>query len=280
MYFDFQKNTHIDSRYFEIDSSHQLQMHYQIIRNATPRTTFFIHGNLASNHWWYPYLNELDFSHKYPGDIILAEFRGCGKSSPPVDESEVNMVQFAQDFLKLILHLGYEEKINLVGHSTGGNIAALMLAMNPSLFHRAVLLDPVGPRGVKFDDKMIATFERMKQNKQLVSSVLGMTIYKNIETEFFKKVITEDGFTAVKAVGHLILKAFDGFNIVDKVKSIPHPTLVLHGELDNILALSESQYMAEIIPQGQFYKIPQQGHCLNLENPKLFKQLLHSFLFA
>lgn len=280
MYFDFQKNTPPESKFFEIDSSHHLQMHYEIIKNVVPRTTFFIHGNLASNHWWYPYLNELTPTDKHSGHVILAEFRGCGKSSPPHSASEVNMTQFAQDFLKLIHHLKLQERIHLVGHSTGGNIAAIMLATAPELFHRAVLLDPVGPRGVTFDDKMIATFERMKLNKQLVGSVLGMTIYKNRETDFFKKIITDDGFTAVKAVGHLILKAFDGFNIVDKVKTIPHPTLVLHGEFDNILAMSESQYMAELIPHGQFYQIPNQGHCLNLENPGLFKNLLHSFLFA
>lgn len=262
------------------------QMHFEVFEGLLPSDALFIHGNLASNHWWYPYIEEvytqnlLNKNTDNKGNLYLAEFRGCGKSSPPVAESEVDMKIFAKDFIKLLKHLNLKNKVHLVGHSTGGNIAAIMLALAPEFFDKAILLDPVGPRGVVFDERMIETFERMKKNKALVGSILGMTIYKNQETAFFKDIIVQDGFNAVKAVGHLILKAFNGFNIENLVKTISCPTQVLHGEFDQILDIQESKLMADLIPKAQFIKIPGQGHCLNLENPKLFKNYIDQFFFS
>lgn len=269
-----------------LDGTQNQQMHYEVFEGLLPHDALFIHGNLASNHWWYPYIEEVFLENsahaknQNTGNLYLAEFRGCGKSSAPAADSEVNMMTFANDFLKLLQHLKLKNKVHLMGHSTGGNIAAIMLALAPNFFEKAILLDPVGPRGVVFEERMIETFERMKKNKALVGTILGMTIYQNQETNFFKDIIVQDGFQAVQAVGHLILKAFNGFNIEDLVRTIAVPTQVLHGEFDQILSIEESKHMAALIPGGQFLKIPKQGHCLNLENPKLLKDYIDQFFFS
>lgn len=286
MYFQFESQIKHSSHMLSLDLPQNQQMHFEVFEGLLPKDALFIHGNLASNHWWYPYIEEIyleNLANKHSantGNLYLAEFRGCGKSSPPLSDAEVNMKVFANDFIKLIHHLNPKNKLHLMGHSTGGNIAAIMLAKAPELFEKAILLDPVGPRGVVFDERMIETFERMKKNKALVSTILGMTIYQNQETPFFKEVIVQDGFQAVQAVGHLILKAFNGFNIEDLVRTISVPTQVLHGEFDQILSLEESKLMADLIPNGQFLKIPGQGHCLNLENPKLLKDYTEQFFFS
>ena len=265
---------------FSVPDSPGTTIHYEIYRNIVPETTLCIHGNLASNRWWYPLIAERQ-NNKFLGtnDLILAEFRGCGKSSPPKNEAEVNMKTFAKDFIQLIDFLKLK-KINLIGHSTGGNIAAIMLSQRPDLFNKGVLLDPVGPRGVTFDDRMIETFERMKHDTKLVSFVMGQTIYKNNKnSDYFKQMIVADAFSSVKTVGHLILKAFHQFNIEAEVKKIAASTLVIHGEFDKVLAIEESEYMAKLIPRGQFMKVANQGHCLNIENPELFNQILNQFLY-
>lgn len=285
MYFEFESQIKHNSQMLSLTTDPSIFIHIERFENILPKDSFFIHGNLASNHWWYPYIEEvfkdLPFSpqEKREGHLYLAEFRGCGQSSPPKEDSQVNMHLFAQDFITVIKALNIKSKLNLIGHSTGGNIAAIMLAKAPELFEKAILLDPVGPRGVVFEERMITTFERMKLNKQLVAHILGLTIYKNKETPFFNEVIVEDAFKSVKAVGHLVLKAFNGFNIESLVQNINVPTQVLHGEFDQILAIEESKHMANLIPGAQFITIPDQGHCLNLENPALFKNYVDEFFF-
>ena len=88
--------------FFEINSN--TKINYDVFPNTVPTTTFFIHGNLASNRWWMPAVElfkseALASGTKPQGSIICAEFRGCGASTAPHSEQEVTMQNFANDFI-------------------------------------------------------------------------------------------------------------------------------------------------------------------------------------
>lgn len=270
--------------FFDVKDGTNFRMHYEVVPHVVPETILFLHGNCASTRWWYPaeevWKREAKSAgQNFAGSLIYADFRGCGKSSTPQDMSEVDMHRFADDNIALIrsLNLG---RINLVGHSTGGLVAALMLAKEPSLFNKAVLLDPVGASGVKFDPSMIAAFEQMKVDKNLVATVLGATIYENdSQSDFFRQIVIEDAFHCVNAIGHNIIKALDGFNGREEMSRVPNEVLVLHGEYDTLLPIEASKKLAEILPKGEFRMIKGHGHCLNAEDPAQFVGITRSFFF-
>lgn len=264
-------------------TSQNYQISYEIFPNLVPQTTLFIHGNLASNRWWMPTVEILkkENNSSNQGQVICAEFRGCGLSEAPRSDADVSMDAFATDCIDLIRSLKLSQPINLVGHSTGGLIAALMLAKAPELFSKAFLLDPVGAEGVKFNTEMIQAFEAMKVDKNLTAVVIGSTIYNNdASAAFFNEIIVEDAFKGVKAVGHLVLQALDGLDVRETLKHVKHPVKVVHGEFDNLLSKDESEKLAQVLPRGEFEVLPGCGHCANIENPKLFVKTFSNFLYV
>ncbi len=265
----------------QFKTAQNININYDVFPGLLPATTLFIHGNLASNRWWMPTVEILKSQgQNLAGNFICAEFRGCGSSSVPQSEGEVTMKNFANDFIQLVRSFKLSP-INLVGHSTGGLIAAMMLAEAPELFHKAYLLDPVGAEGVKFDPAMIQAFEAMKADKNLTGVVIGSTILNNNpESSFFKDILVEDAFKGVKAVGHLVLKALDGLDVRESLKAAPHPVMVVHGDQDNLLPRSESEKLAKLFKNGKFEVLPGCGHCANIENPALFTQKFSQFLFS
>lgn len=258
------------------------RMNYDAFPGLVPENTLFIHGNLASGRWFLPAQEVLEKNAKgqaWAGTLVTADFRGCGKSSAPNSPEEVDMFRFAADYIALVKELKLAP-VNLIGHSTGGLIAAVMMSLEPNLFKKAVLLDPVGATGVTFNDAMIGAFEAMKTDKDLVATVMNTTIHGNdAGSDFFRQVVVEDAFAAVKVVGHLVLKALDGLDIRSNVAKIPHPVLVMHGDQDVILPISEAENLAKLLPHGRFETLKGHGHSALVEDPKMFVEKVRGFLF-
>lgn len=276
--------------YFDIPHSPGRRIHFEVYENLLPTTTLFLHGNLASNRWWKPVLEILqqqkqaDKSGSLRGSVILAEFRGCGQSTAPATLAEVSMELFAKDFIALARHLKLST-VNVVGHSTGGLIAAIMAALAPEVVNKVLLLDPVGARGVKFDNAMTGAFEAMKADRNLTATIIGSTILNNDpESSFFQNEIVEDAFLAVKNVGAWVLQALDGLDVRNLIRESPtfskaNRALVLFGEEDVLLSRADAQELAQLM-SGEFKLLEKCGHCGNVENPQLFVKTLQEFLFS
>lgn len=267
--------------HFKPSDKADYQIHYEVFPKSLPRSAMFIHGNLASNGWWGPsreVWRKKSKDQNWAGTMVLVEMRGCGQSHPPKTSADVDMKKFAEDFISLAaaLKLG---PMGLVGHSTGGLVAALMMALKPDLFFGQVLLDPVGPGGVKLDDTVIAAFQKMKADRVLTGAVIGGTIHKNNpNTPFFNDVIVKDAFQAVQTVGPWILEALKNVDYRALLKGVKKPSLVLHGEHDAVLPMGDSMELA-LLMGGEFSVLKGCGHCANVENPELFVQKVHEFLF-
>lgn len=256
-----------------------LNYHYQVLPSGLDFDLAFVHGNLASANWWLPLLKVWPKaqSQKDKGRIFLLEFLGCGQSQAPRGLEDVDMLAFAKDFNALLKAEQFHGGV--VGHSTGGLIAALMLAESPEQFKGGFALDPVGAKGVTFDPTMTQAFEAMKADQGLTAAVIGSTIKGlNPEDEFFKNTIVPDAYLAVKQVGDLVLRSISGLDVEAQIRSIRLPLWVTHGQEDVLLPKADSAAMANLCAQGVFFEIPGAGHCLNYENPKLLAEWLDKWL--
>ncbi|MFE9927861.1 alpha/beta fold hydrolase [Streptomyces sp. NPDC005533] len=73
--------------------------------------------------------------------LILLDLRGTGDSAIPADESTYRVDHQVADVEALRTHLGLE-RVDLLAHSAGGNLAMLYAAAHPRRLGRTVLVTP------------------------------------------------------------------------------------------------------------------------------------------
>ena len=275
----------MESYFFK--SARGFTYHYQVKENLLPVSTLFLHGNIASNRWWLPTYEKLQLKYsgqEMTGDMICIEMLGCGQSEAPKSASDMDLIGFAKDFNEFLTHYKPQKnikKFNLVGHSTGGFVAAAMTALNSELFEKALLLNPPGSEGLILTGVIKAAYESMKKNKQVLSQAIGSTIYKNdYEAPFFRDIILEDANSAIQKISYWIVEAFHKINASELMKKSTVPTLVLFGQEDRMLSSADAQMLAlEHLKNAKFEMVPGHGHSMNIENPAAFVEKIDTFLF-
>lgn len=260
------------------------RMHYEVFEGIVPRDTLVIHGNLASNKWFYPAvarwrLNSAKDNHLLPGRLILAEWRGCGKSSAPNSREELSIETLANDYLELLQFLGVT-KTSVIGHSTGGVIALVAMARAPQLFDRAVLLDPVSAKGSEFNQAVLDGFSRMSEDRDFCAARLSATIHENEKNSALFDALVDDAFNVASENWLGIPYHLSQLDITNKVRAIEHPVYILHGEFDSVLPIEGSRELEKLLPNGKFIELKNQGHSACFENPTLFVKLTDQFLYA
>ncbi len=270
--------------YFQYES---FRMHYEVLRGMVPSDTLLIHGNIASNLWWQPAVNSWaklkseveDPSKPWRGLLIMAEWRGCGKSAGPSSQDDMNFPVLANDYVELLESLGVQSA-NVIGHSTGGMIALHAMMQAPERFRRAVLLNSVPAHGLPFTAERQAAFLQMSRDRELVKTVLNQVIYQNDSSSPYFEALVDQAYSTHAVVWANILQKLAGVDVAGKLTSVKHPTLVLHGEKDYILPVEGSKSLAELLPEGRFQLLEHQGHSCNVENPDRFVGVSHHYLFG
>lgn len=262
----------------------EFKMHYELFEGVVPHDTLVIHGNLASNKWFYPAVANwkkisAKDNHLLPGKLILAEWRGCGRSSAPNSRDELKLQTLATDYIGLLRYLGVS-KCSVIGHSTGGAIALLAMARAPQLFDRAVLLDPVGPRGIGFSDAIKRGFRRMQHDREYCAARLDFTIHNNDKDSDQFSALVDDALSVANENWLGIPYHLSRLDITSEICRINHSIQIFHGEFDNVLPVEGSRALAELLPNAKLIELKNQGHSACFENPELFVRLTNNFLYA
>ena len=257
-----------------------MKLYYEPHAGLSKQDTLFLHGNLASHRWWHPALNEMK-KPSGPGRVILSDWRGCGENDPWPNDRQFTIEDLANDNLELLSSLGMNQNVALVGHSLGGLIALQMMILDPTRFSRAVLLDPVGAKGVVFDESMYEAFRQMAQSAELTRMVILSTVMNSEALgDDFKNQIAGDAFKAVKGIGASVLEILKSVDLTKGAANVQVPTLILHGENDQIIPQSDSEALQKIMPNAQLEILKGCGHCWNVENPRAFTERVQKWLNA
>ena len=204
-------------------------------------------------------------------EVILFESAGLGRSTGKVPDTIAGMAKHAFAFLD---GLGLA-CCDVLGFSLGGMVAQQMAQDRPSIFRRMILVG-TAPRG----GEDIMHLEKPSLAKYLGDPKLqGYTVLQKIffaPTEssqeagaaFIERLTqrAEDREPiSVAAVAQAQMAAFRDWEQFAgqrfaNLRSIPHPTLVVNGILDEMISVQNSYWLSANLPNAVLLTYPDSGH--------------------
>jgi non-heme chloroperoxidase len=218
---------------------------------------------------------------------IAHDRRGHGRSSQPWNGNDMDT--YADDLATLMETLDVRNAIN-VGHSTGGGEVARYIGRHGSKrVAKAVLIGAVPPLMVKNAGNPggtpIAAFDQLRANVHADRS----QFFKDLSVPFYganrpgskvsqglKDSFWLQGMLAGMPAAYDCIKAFSETDMTEDLKKIDVPTLILHGDDDQIVPIGDSALLsAKLLKYArlEIIKGAPHGMCSTLKdeiNAKLF----------
>ena len=176
------------------------------------------------------------------------------------------------------------EQVDLIGNSFGGALALALTIRHPERVRRLVLMGSVGvpfpiTDGLEAVWGYQPSFAAMRRlldlfayDRSLVSDELAELRYKaSIQPGF------QESFSAMfPAPRQRWVEAMASRE--EDIRSLPHPTLIVHGREDRVIPPATSHRLFELIPKAQLHLFGQCGHWTQIEHAARFNQLVINFL--
>ncbi len=208
--------------------------------------------------------------------------------SDPLPHDDYSLESLADDYWQFMQSLSLQE-CAIIGLSVGGMWAAHLALMHPEAVTALVLMDTyVGSEPEVTKTVYLNLLHEMaahpKVAPQFARKVAPYFFAKTTQQE--KPELVEDFIEHLSAVPseHIIGKVslgkaiFNRQSLLDKLKSIRVPTLIVVGAEDLPRPPHEAKEMAALIPNAQLEIIPKAGHICTVEQPAYVNEVLNHFL--
>jgi non-heme chloroperoxidase len=217
-------------------------------------------------------------SHGYR--VVAHDRRGHGRSSQPWQGNDMDT--YANDLARLVKKLDLKRAIH-VGHSTGGGEVARYIGRHGTKrVAKTVLIGAVPPVMVKSKKNPggtpIEAFDQIRANvladrskffKDLTMPFYGYNRKGAQISEGVRESFWLQGMMAGMPAAYFCIKAFSETDMTGDLKKIDVPTLILHGDDDQIVPIADSAMLsAKLIKNAtlKVYKGGSHGMCTTRKN--------------
>ncbi len=269
------------SSFIELDG---MQVH---IRDTGPRenakTLVLIHMRGGSLHTFDAWQASLSQSHR----VVTLDLPGFGLTGPSKDgnysiDAYVRFMLRFLDALKL-------QKVVLIGHALGGEIAWRTAVMAPDRISRLVLVDADGYKLSPLSQPIAFQIARIKALRWISERILPYSVVsssvRNLKgnPDTTAKEIIDRVFELNLRVGNrrALFQFMDqqtSGSHQDWIRKIKQPTLVLWGEKDRLVPAEFGYRFCEDISTCTLVRFPHLGHIPSEEDPVVSLQPVLNFL--
>lgn len=257
-----------------------VQLH---VRDEGPKDApaiVLLHGFGASLHTWEPWAQALSKDFR----VIRYDAPGSGLSAPDPtgNYTDARSLQLLGD---LMTQLGVD-RAALVGNSMGGRIAWLFAAAQAQRVSKLVLISPDGFASPGFEYGKAPEVPAVLQLMRVVlpRAVLRMNLKPAyVDPQTLTDPLLDQYHDLLRAPGarEAMLQRMRQMVLTDPVprlKTIKAPTLLLWGEEDAMIPLSNAQNYLQAIPGSRLVTLPRVGHLPQEEAPDRALEPVRAFL--
>ncbi len=195
---------------------------------------------------------------------------GGGTETPPPDWRVEDYVLFVKDFIEKI---GFSPYI-LVGHSFGGRVAIKGVGQGSLLPSLLVLIASAGiTKGRTFRNRALTVLAKIGK---LIMYIPPFSLWRNqLRKKLYRKLGSD--YLAAGALSQIYLNTIKE-DLREYARKIVIPTLLIWGNEDRMVPLSDGKLFAEIVKDSQLKILSGVGHSPHSERPEEVARLIRSFL--
>ncbi|RFU31471.1 hypothetical protein B7463_g4864, partial [Scytalidium lignicola] len=255
--------------------SPETAINFSFSGSGTGPTLVFLHYWGGSSRTFAPLVSLL--SPRF--STLSIDFRGWGESTGPKSPNAYSILDLAQDVESLIEKLAVKDFV-LVGHSMGGKVAQLIGGRGKVAGLKAiVLIGPAPPTPLVLPEEMkttqITAYDTAESAEFVVRNVLTSSAVADDVVKTLVQDITKGSeFARLAWPTYAILE-----NIIEEMKQISVPVLVIGGGKDNIETLERLQSeVVSNIRNAEIVVVEGSGHLLPIEAPNEVAKYIGGFV--
>lgn len=247
-----------------------------------PETLLYLHGWGGSKELWWDTLARLADTHRG----VALDLPGTGGTSLP--PSLRTMPDMARWMARTCARLGLE-RVTLVGHSLGGNLAAQVALDFPALARRLVLVDaaldaaclPVRARW-PLHGRLGLPALRLMRLASLPLAAAGRGTSPDQALGFWRAYARRTHWYAQanrddRALQSQLQALTDNPLLPARLAALHLPVLLLHGARDSVVPIAGAQALARALAGAKLIVFPTAHHCPMDTDPAGFAQALRDF---
>jgi pimeloyl-ACP methyl ester carboxylesterase len=213
--------------------------------------------------------------------VVRIDNRGTGFSRTA--PAPYTMADLAEDAAQVLQAVG-ADRATVLGLSMGGMVAQELAFRHPEMVERLVLVAsrPPSPAHLPIDGAMmLPLMARPDPNTTPEEHWRGIwgrfcaPGFADREPALLDELMVQfaSRMTPRAAVSSQ-MRAIAGWYGADRLASISAPTVIVHGELDEISPVGNSMRLARLIPAARYVELPGVGHVVPLEAPDELERIL------
>lgn len=243
--------------------ANQQLVSYNVFNPQGTKPLVFLHGWRSDKSIW----NETALGlAQGPWIAYVLDLPGFGESPDPKNAFYVQ--DYAKVVADFIQKLNLEQSV-LIGHSFGGRVSIKLVAQNPTLISKLILVDSAGIKLTKNNDEFRLLVKAIKP-------LFQPRFMHRLKAAIYKRIGAED-YLATPNLQQTFINVINE-DLTGHLEQISQPTLVVWGKDDQATPLKYAKIMVEKIKQAKLVVLKKAGHFCFLDQPSDFAGVIKDFL--